>query len=227
MQYCGNAIGQKFLDNLVREIADWNEVNKSNPNTYEAPVSFYVAALWNQFKFHSEKYAEFFDDVKDKYSYQIIPNEYGDVYMVNLWNENDPNHRQDIWLDEQMIFPELKNYHYEIHFSYDERYLGYCECQPGDEDYNEDYQCCGHGCDWDAPTVTVYKCYDVDDGVWNGDEHDYWDFEDAFYKDDLELKARIEEEAKRQRIKELEKQIASYQNDLDMLKKEMNDDESV
>lgn len=40
MQYCGNAIGQKFLDNLVREIADWNEVNKSNPNTYEAPVLF-------------------------------------------------------------------------------------------------------------------------------------------------------------------------------------------
>ena len=49
----------------------------------------------------------------------------------------------------------------------------------------------------------------------------------AFYKDDLELKAHIEEEAKRQRIKELEKQITSYQNDLNMLKKEMNDDESV
>ena len=105
--------------------------------------------------------------------------------------------------------------------------MGYCECQPGDDDYNEDRQCCGHSCDWDAPAVTVYKCYDVDDGVWNGDEHDYWDFEDAFYKDDLELKAHIEEEAKRQRIKELEKQITSYQNDLNMLKKEMNDDESV
>lgn len=219
MQYCGNAIGQKFLDNLVRKIADWNEVNKSNPNTYEAPVPFYVAALWNQFKFHSEKYAEFFDDVKDKYSYQIVPNEYGDIYSVILWKKNDAG---KWYLDEN-----CKNYHYEIHFSSNERYLGYCECQPGDEYYNEDYQCCGHGCDWDAPTVTVYKCYDVDDGVWNGDEHDYWDFEDAFYKDDLELKARIEEEAKRQRIKELEKQIASYQNDLDKLKKEMNDNESV
>lgn len=210
MQYCGNAIGQKFLDNLVREIADWNEVNKSNPNTYEAPVPFYVAALWNQFKFHSEKYEEFFADVKDENPYQIVPNEYGDIYSVILWEKNDTGQ----W---------CKNYHYEFHFSYDERYLGYCECQPGDEDYNEDYQCCGHGCDWDAPTVTVYKCYDVDDGVWNGDEHDYWDFEDAFYKDDLELKARIEEEAKQQRIKYLEKQIASYQNDLDMLKKEMEE----
>lgn len=219
MQYCGNAIGQKFLENLVREIADWNEVNKSNPNTYEAPVPFYVAALWNQFKFHSEKYTGFFDDVKNENHYQIVPNEYGDIYSVISWEKNDAG---KWYLDEN-----CKNYHYEFHFSYDERYLGYCECQPGDEDYNEDYQCCGHGCDWDAPMVTVYKCYDVDDGVWNGDEHDYWDFEDAFYKDDLELKARIEEEAKRQRIKELEKQITSYQNDLDKLKKEMNDNESV
>lgn len=219
MQYCGNAIGQKFLDNLVREIADWNEVNKSNPNTYEAPVPFYVAALWNQFKFHSEKYAGFFDDIKDENPYQIVPNEYGDIYSVILLEKNDAG---KWYLDEN-----CKNYHYEIHFSYDERYLGYCECQPGDEDYNEDYQCCGHGCDWDAPAVAVYKCYGVDNGVWNGDEHDYWYFEDAFYKDDLELKARIEEEAKRQRIKELEKQIASYQNDLNKLKKEMNDSESV
>lgn len=215
MQYCGNAIGQKFLDNLVREIVDWNEVNKSNPNTYEAPVPFYVAALWNQFKFHSEKYAGFFDDVKDENSYQIVPNEYGDIYSVILWEKNDAG---KWYLDEN-----CKNYHYEFHFSYDERYWGYCECQPGDDDYDEDRQCCGHGCDWDAPAVTVYKCYDVDDGVWNGDEHDYWDFEDAFYKDDLELKARIEEEAKRQRINDLEKQIASYQNDLDMLKKEMEE----
>lgn len=219
MQYCGNAIGQKFLDNLVREITDWNEVNKSNPNTYKAPVPFYVAALWNQFKFHSEKYAGFFDDVKDENHYQIVSNEYGDIYSVILWEKNDAG---KWYLDEN-----CKNYHYEFHFSYDERYLGYCECQPGDDDYNEDRQCCGHSCDWDAPAVTVYKCYDVDDGVWNGDEHDYWDFEDAFYKDDLELKAHIEEEAKRQRIKELEKQITSYQDDLDMLKKEMNDDESV
>lgn len=219
MQYCGNAIGQKFLDNLVREIVDWNEVNKSNPNTYEASVPFYVAALWNQFKFHSEKYAGFFDDVKDENSYQIVPNEYGDIYSVILWEKNDAG---KWYLDEN-----CKNYHYEIHFSYDERYWGYCECQPGDDDYDEDRQCCGHGCDWDAPAVRVYKCYNMDNGVWNGDEHDYWDFEDAFYKDDLELKVRIEEEEKRQRIKELEKQIASYQNDLDMLKKEMNDNESV
>lgn len=213
MQYCGNAIGQKFLDNLAREIADWNEANKSNPNTYEAPVPFYIAALWNQFKFHGEKYKEFFDDVKDE-TYQIVPNEYGDIYSVILWEKIDTGWYSDL---------DRKNYHYEIHFSYEERYWGYCECQPGDDDYNEGHQCCGHGCDWDAPAVRVYKCYDVDNGVWNGDEHDYWDFEDAFYKDDLELKARIEEEAKRQRIKELEKQIASYQNDLDKLKKEMEE----
>ena len=224
MQYCGNAIGQKFLENLAKEMAEWNEMDERD-NTVLVP--FYIAALWNQFKFHGEKYTEFFDDVKDESFYQIVPSECGDIYSVTLWDKNDPSHRQDVWLDEQMILPKFKNYYYEIHFSYEERYWGYCECQPGDKDYNEDHQCCGHVCDWDAPVVAVYKCYDVDNGVWNGDEHDYWDFEDVFYKDDLELKARIEEEAKRQRIKDLEKQIASYQNDLDKLKKEMNDNESV
>ena len=215
MQYCGNAVGQKFLENLAKEMDEWNEVNKHNPNTYDVPIPFCIAALWNQFKFHDENYKEFFEDIKEDRLYQIIPNEYGEVYMINLsehvhsggWNLG--------------ISP--KNYHYEFHFSYEERNWGYCQCQPGDEDYNEEHQCCGHGCDWEAPAVRVYKCYDVDDGVWDGDEHDYWDFEDAFYKDDLELKARIEEEAKRQRIEELERQIASYQDDLDKLKKEMEE----
>lgn len=98
---------------------------------------------------------------------------------------------------------------------------------PEDKDYNKDHQCCGHGCDWDAPTVTVYKCYDVDRGARDGDEHDYWDFEDTFYKDNLELKARMEEEEKRRRIKLLEEQIASYQDDLKKLKEEIKINESI
>lgn len=215
MQYCGNEVGQKFLENLAKEMAEWNVMNEHDPDVNSVPVPFYIAALWNQFKFHSEKYTEFFEDVKDEGFYQIVPSEYGDSYCVTLWEKIDTGK----WYNDL----DCKNYHYEIHFPYEERYWGYCECMPGDEGYDERRLCCGHGCDWNAPVVTVYKCYDVDYGEWNGDEHDYWDFEDAFYKDDLELKARIEEEAKQQRIKDLERQIASYQDDLMKLKKEMED----
>lgn len=215
MQYCGNAVGQKFLDDLAKEMAEWNEMNKYDSDIHDISIPFYIAALWNQFSFHSEKYTEFFKDVKEEGSYQIVPNEYGDIYMVTLWEKNDTGK----WYNDL----DCKNYHYEFHFSYEERNWGYCECQPEDEDYNEEHQCCGHGCDWDAPAVRVYKCYDVDYGQWDGDEHDYWDFEDAFYKDDLELKARMEEEVKRQRIEELEKQITSYNNELEKLKNEMED----
>ena len=215
MQYCGNVVGQKFLENLAKEMVEWNEIKKYDPNVHDIPVPFYIAALWNQFKFHSEKYTEFFEDVKDEGFYQIVPFESGDVYHVTLWEKTDTSK----WYSEL----NCKNYHYEIHFSSEARYWGYCQCKPEDEDYNEEHQCCGHGCDWDAPAVTVYKCYDVDYGEWEGDEHDYWDFEDAFYKDDLELKARREEEAKQQRIKELESQIDSYQSDLEKLMKEMED----
>lgn len=112
--------------------------------------------------------------------------------------------------------PPIK-YEYEINFSYVERYWGYCECEPGDEDYREDHQCCGRICDWDAPVVSISRCYKYDSGEWEGDEHDYWDFEDSFYKDSVEEKARKEEEERKLRIKQLEEQIADCKHELDKI----------
>ena len=113
---------------------------------------------------------------------------------------------------------EEADFRYEITFSYDERNWGYCECSLGDPDYREDKHCCGHGCDWDAPSVEVRKSFLVSNHSWSGDEHDYWDFEETFYDNDKEenekkmlaerkykinsLKATIENAQKR--LKELE-----------------------
>lgn len=33
--------------------------------------------------------------------------------------------------------------------------IGYCNCSPNDENYNEKYKCCGIECDWCKPTMTV------------------------------------------------------------------------
>lgn len=224
MNYCGNAAAQIFLNKLAEEMAKSNEMYIQEKE-YPIDIPFYISILWQRIKNYPEKYKDFLKDITYERNYEIYQKTPCDpsIWMVKIFKTFDE------YLKESEVNDncEAIKYEYEIEFSYVERYWGYCDCDEGDKDYREDHQCCGHGCDWDAPAVTVYKCYDVDDGVWNGDEHDYWDFEDAFYKDDLERKARIEEEAKRQRIKELEKQITSYQNDLDKLKKEMNDNESV
>lgn len=224
MNYCGNAAAQIFLNKLAEEMADNNEIY-AQENESLIDIPFYISILWQRIKNHPEKYKNFLKDITYESYYEIYQKTISDqsIWMVKIYKtpEDLPENLEDL------KYYSPTKYEYEINFSYVGRYWGYCECDAADEDYREDYQCCGHGCDWDAPVITISRCYEVDYGQWDGDEHDYWDFEDAFYKDDLELKARIEEEAKRQRIKDLEKQIASYQNDLDMLKKEMNDNESV
>lgn len=75
------------------------------------------------------------------------------------------------------------------------------------KDYREDKHCCGYGCDWWAPAFEIRKSYIMGRHSWDGDEHDYWDFEDDFYKDDKELADKKAEEDRLIKIKELKNQI--------------------
>ena len=109
------------------------------------------------------------------------------------------------------------DYHYRFEFSYDTRDYGYCECTPDMPDYREDKHCCGHGCDWEAPSVEVRKSFLVSNHSWHGDEHDYWDFEDKFYADDKEeneKKLLAERECK---IRNLKETIENAQKELKKL----------
>ena len=50
---------------------------------------------------------------------------------------------------------------------------------------------------------------------WDGDEHDYWDFEDEFYNVDEKEKQEKQKQAK---INRLKNQIEDLQKELDKLK---------
>lgn len=96
------------------------------------------------------------------------------------------------------------NFTYKMDFIRDERYWGYCMCSEDDEDYDARHRCCGHGCDWSAPSFSIIKENHIGNYKWNGDEHDYWDFEDKFNNVTLEEKEDLQKKAE---IKSLEKQI--------------------
>ena len=111
-----------------------------------------------------------------------------------------------------------ESYSYKIEFGKDDRSWGYCTCTNEDQDYREDKDCCGHGCDWTAPTISIKKIISLGNNGWTGDEHDYWDFEDNFYKSNDELAKGKEEQEKLDRIEYIETTIDELKNELLKLK---------
>lgn len=192
-----------FIKRVVEELKD-----KNNERQYEQKTSinmpFVISALYQHLQ--DEEFKPFLEDLS-KHDYNIIyidTNEgwynYGKLH-INLWE------------DDSSI-----EYSYTINLSYDERSWGYCECEIGDDDYREDKGCCGHGCDWSAPAFNLIKEINLGYKNWDGDEHDYWNFEDEFYKSDEELAEEKERRDKENKIKYLEQQIKEMQIKLNELK---------
>ncbi|WP_143322849.1 hypothetical protein [Clostridium sp. HBUAS56010] len=111
-------------------------------------------------------------------------------------------------------YADFSDITYVINFNIDDRPWGYCQCLPTDEDYREDKQCCGHGCDWYAPGVSIKKVTNIISHNWKGDEHDFWEFEDSFYKVNEDLEAVKLEKERAARKKFLEENILEMQKEL-------------
>jgi hypothetical protein len=109
---------------------------------------------------------------------------------------------------------ESPNFNYKIEFGLEERNWGYCECSEDDKDYRADKGCCGHGCDWTAPTIVLYKVETIFDYQYMGYEHDYWDFEDKFYLLETEVRAKKELREKEDRITYLKETINKMKMEL-------------
>lgn len=155
-----------------------------------------------------ECYDEFCSDLRDCDNYDIVigdDNYY--ICKVNIFLYNE------IENDDWKCLRESDS-RYELTFNYDEHNWGYCECKPGDPDYREDKHCCGHGCDWDAPSIEVRKSFLVSNHSWHGDEHDYWDFEDKFYESDNEENQKKLIAEREYKIKSLKETIENAQKKL-------------
>lgn len=199
-----NGTLQNFLDRLADELKSENEnreyENLSEDDKYQIlNIPFLISSLWEAFRAESNTYSDFIKCLNESYDYQIRITEpdndyYGICKAIVIFSTSGTK-----WISEV--------YQYEIDFLYDPRDWGYCECTPDMTDYREDKHCCGHGCDWWAPAFEIRKSYIMGRHSWNGDEHDYWDFEDEFYADDKELADKKAEEDKARMIKELKSRI--------------------
>lgn len=205
MQKLENSTLQRFLEELIDVLKAENEdreyENKSEDDRYSIlNIPFIVSSLWEAFKTEPNTYSDFIKCLNKAYDYQINIVEpdndyYGICKAIVGFHVSDK------------VYEGLEEYQYEIEFYYDPRDWGYCQCKPTDKDYREDKDCCGHGCDWWASAFEIRKSYIIGRHSWNGDEHDYWDFEDDFYKDDKELAEQEEERRKEFEIKELKARI--------------------
>lgn len=215
MKNCGDVVLQNFLEALVDALKEYNEDLKySNQSTREdlesdmvVDIPFVISSLWQSFKNDPEKHANFKEYLSNPYNIEIFPlndnYDYGKCKAVVSYFDSENG--------------AMSKYYYVIKFLFEDRYWGYCECAPEDPDYREDHCCCGHGCDWEAPAFSIEKVKEESYSSWNGDEHDYWDFEDSYYQDDkkaAEEKKAMEEQLK---ISFLKQQIKHYEDELKKL----------
>lgn len=108
---------------------------------------------------------------------------------------------------------ESPNYHYEIELLRDDRYWGYCDCEPTDEGYNKEHECCGRGCDWVAPSFRLKKIVSEGYGSFNGQECDMWELEGKW---ENYLKV-YKDEKKRQRMEYIEEQMERLKKEKESL----------
>lgn len=205
MQKLENITLQKFFNELIRAIKSENEERRwcEKPKK-ELDIPFLISTLLQSMTKNEDKYKEFLADLEKYSDYQIS------IHKSN----NDWNGIADAFVnlikytnDEDMRDCDIPDFNYELQFFYDERYWGYCQCTPDMEDYREDKHCCGHGCDAIFCSFSLHKILNITTDNWNGDKHDYWDFEDEFYKEDRELAEKKAKERKEREIVELKARI--------------------
>ena len=206
---------QKFLENFINELKRENN-DREYHETRKLDVPFIISTLYQSFNNNTDKYKEFISDLEKWSDYNVNLDKSRDDYngiidvTVVLVDINNSEYLDVLYSD----------YDYRFEFSYDTRDYGYCECTPDMPDYREDKHCCGYGCDAHFCQFDLYKVLHITKDTWQGDEHDYWDFEDEFYMSDKELADKKAEEDRLRKIEELKNQI---ETDSKKLKELMGD----
>ena len=107
-----------------------------------------------------------------------------------------------------------------MEFLYDERPLGYCDCEYEDEGYNEKYECCGYSCNFTAPSFRIEKITDLNYCTWNGSESDYWEYKEKFESNRQNNNKEVEKYKLEQKKQDLIYRIKELQDELDELENE-------
>lgn len=213
MRKLENNILQRFLDRFVECLK--SEVGCNTLKNDQLDIPFIISSLYQSFEKHTDVFQEFIQDLclYPDYNISILDsqNDYNGLIDVeiNLVKYPDDEENEQWYMD-----GHSPNYDYKLCFIYDTRDYGYCECTPDMRDYREDKQCCGHGCDAAFCEFSLYKVLHIASGSWEGDEHDYWEFEDEFYLSDKELSDKKEKEDREREIEVLRNRIEADQKRL-------------
>lgn len=189
----------KFTCKLVENLKMENGRRKCQSES-ELDIPFIISSLYQSFTNDEGKYKDFIYDLENWnwYSLSIINSgiEWNGIIDISIYNYGS-------------------KHSYLLRFFYDERNYGYCQCTPDMPDYRKDKKCCGHGCDADFSEFELSKVTPIATHSWQGDEHDYWLFEDSFYEKEKSL---LEEKIKEDKRREVEKLKADIESSLKRLR---------
>lgn len=212
MRKLQNNILQRFLDEFVKELKEYNR--STNTHTSKPlDIPFIISSMYQDFQNNTSKYDAFITDLYIYPDYTFIlydgHNDYDgiidvEINLMRYVQRNDCNYYEC----------EHPNFNYKMKFTYDTRNYGYCECTPDMPDYREDKHCCGHGCDAVFCEFSLHKVLKILSYSWDGDEHDYWEFEDEFYLNDKEFADKKRKKDKEMEIAELKNRIEADQKRL-------------
>ena len=213
MKRLENNILQTFLERFIEGLK--SEVGCNNLKNDQLDIPFIISSLYQSFESHIDVFKDFIQDLYlfPDYNISILDsqNDYNGLIDVEINLVKYPDDEED---EQWYMDSHNPNYDYKLCFTYDTRDYGYCQCTPDMPDYREDKQCCGHGCDAAFCKFSLHKVLHIASGSWEGDEHDYWDFEDEFYLSDKELANKKEKEDREREIEELKNRIEADQKRL-------------
>ena len=208
-----NNVKEDLINKIIDELKRVNE-DKEYRGERRLNIPFMIAPLSQSL----EQFKSLINDLEEHTYYGVtyIEPEQENYYSngtigITLEKNDNELDKEEKYIkehEEYSYFPT--DYTYKINFEIDERDWKLCQCSEGDKDYDKKHNCCGHGCDWSAPACSIEKVIEIGSKVWEGDEHDYWDFEDNFYN--------IDEKEKQAKINRLKNQIEDLQKELDKLK---------
>lgn len=215
MRELENKTLQNFLERFIEELSVEND-NREPTEYCQIDIPYIVSSLYQAFDKYPEKFSDLIGDLEKYFDYSFnitdSKNEYDGIIDVDI--------HLGRYFEEPYNDYDFPNHYYQLRFSYDTRNYGYCECTSDIQDYREDKHCCGHGCDASFCEFSLHKILNVLSHSWEGDEHDYWEFEDEFYMNNEEIANKKKEKEKSREIFELKNRIKADQKRLAELESE-------
>lgn len=136
-------------------------------------------------------------------------------YTIDYNDADENDYYSNGWLE---IYGHNESISFTIELDIGDIQGGYCQCNPSDEGYNVNKDCCGVNCDVHLPKVSILKEVKMINYEFQGHECDLWALEEKWltaFEKDLLHKKKVE------KANSLEAQIEQLQKELDAVKSDI------